>query len=211
MKSLTPTVDSAFVAENIPLLILIDLHFMSGHVYLCNAAYDFFWNGNTYLGAANCGSIEEIQDSCDLSMSGIKLTLTGVDPVYISTALNEDYQGRPCTIWVAALDADYQILNDPCICFRGRLDVMEIEMGERASINVTAESRLTDWNQSDARRYTNEDQIIDFPNDRFFEFVNQMVEKELLWGVPSPSVPSSAPVTQPSAGNGVTEWEGPSK
>ena len=192
MKTLTTAVDTAMQGESVPLLMLVDLEFGSGALYLCNASYNFDWDGHTYIGAASCGSIEEIPEASDLSMSGIKMTLSGVDPAKVSIALNEHYQGQPVTVRLAPLDADYQIIEDPVIVFIGRMDVMEIEMGKTAVITVTAESRLTDWNRAFIRRYNHEDQTSVYPTDRFFEYVPQMVEKELLWGVPSPDHPPSA-------------------
>lgn len=190
MKTLTTAVDNAFAAPNVPFLVLIDLDFASGHVYLCNAPYNFTFAGNVYLGAARCGAIEDLPESSDLSMSGIRLTLTGVDPAYVSLALAEPFQGRPCTVSIAALDSNYQILPDPVVPFKGRLDMMDIDMGETATITVTVESRLTDWNRPAIRRYNHEDQTALFPTDKFFEYIPQMVEKPLLWGVPSPAVPA---------------------
>jgi hypothetical protein len=174
--------------DNVPMLMLVDLEFGSGTLYLCNASYNFDWNGHTYLGAASCGTIEEIPEPSDLSMSGIKMTLSGVDPAKVTIALDEHYQGQPVTIRLAPLDDDYQVIDDPVIVFVGRMDVMEVVIDKTAVITVTAESRLTDWNRASIRRYNHEDQTSVHPTDMFFQYVPQMIEKELLWNVPSPAV-----------------------
>lgn len=192
MKTLTTAVNTAMDGDNVPMLMLVDLEFGSGTLYICNASYNFDWNGNTYIGAASCGTIEEIPEPSDLSMSGIRMTLSGVDPAKVSIALDEHYQGQPVTIRIAPLDEDYQILNDPVIIFIGRIDVMDVEIDKTAVITLTAESRLTDWNRASIRRYNHEDQTSVYPTDKFFQYVPQMVEKELLWGVPSPGHPPSA-------------------
>lgn len=138
--------------------------------------------GEEWIGLGNLGSIEAVQEGASLQMYGCGLTLTGIPPEYISLALDEDYQGRACTIWLAPLSTDYQILADPAIVFRGRMDTMDIELGETATITVTAESRLADWERPRVRRYNDEDQQSVHPGDRGMEFVQQMVSRELIWG-----------------------------
>ena len=51
-----------------------------------------------------------------------------------------------------------------------------------ATISVSAESRLAAWDRPNVRRYNHEDQQIDYPGDKFFEFVPQMVDRLLVWG-----------------------------
>jgi hypothetical protein len=63
------------------------------------------------------------------------------------------------------------------------MDVMGIEdSGDTANINVTAESRLIDLERSRERRYTSEDQKINYPNDKGLEFIADLQDKELVWG-----------------------------
>lgn len=199
MKTLTTAVDTALQSPNVPLLLLTELDFDSGTVRLCNAPYDFAWNGFTWIGAANFGQVQEIPEASDLSMAGIAMSISGINPALVSTALTETYQGRTVILRLAPMDSNYHILVDPVIVFQGRMDVMTISMAETATISVTAESRLTDWNRSPIRRYNNEDQQAEFSGDLFFEFVPQMVQKEILWGVPSAAVPAPAPII--AAGN----------
>ena len=59
---------------------------------------------------------------------------------------------------------------------------MNIEAGETATISISVESRLVDWERPRVHRYTNADQQIAYPGDKGLEFVAQMVEKELVWG-----------------------------
>lgn len=138
--------------------------------------------GIPWLGLGNMGSIDAIQEGGELQMYGCTLTLSGIPSEYINLAFGHDYQGRPATIWLAPLTSDYQIISDPAIAFLGRMDVMNVEIGETATITVSIESKLVDWERPRVRRYNHEDQITRFPNDRGLEFVQQMVERELIWG-----------------------------
>ena len=63
------------------------------------------------------------------------------------------------------------------------MDTMVIaDEAETASLSITLENRLVDFERARVRRYTSEDQKIDFPNDKGLEFVADLQEKEILWG-----------------------------
>ena len=68
------------------------------------------------------------------------------------------------------------------VIFAGRIDAMDIQIGKTASVSVSIESKLVDWERARIRRYTNEDQRNLYSTDEFCEFVVQTVEKELVWG-----------------------------
>lgn len=181
-RTITTAVANALAGEVVPALLLVDLDFSSGHLYVNNSALTFAWNSQTWLGLANLGSVEAIAEHSGLEMSGVRLTLTGIPSEMISIALGEHYQGRACVIYLAPLSSDYAVLADPVQVFSGRIDTMEISLGDTASITLTAESRLTDWERPRVRRYTHEDQLAEHPGDLGLEFVPQMAEKVLVWG-----------------------------
>ena len=62
------------------------------------------------------------------------------------------------------------------------MDTMPIEVGAQASIQLTVESRLVDWERPRDRRFNHPDQIAEYPDDKGLEYVAQMAEKELVWG-----------------------------
>lgn len=181
-RTLTAPVDSALAAGHVPLVLFVELDFAAQFLRLNNSAVNIDWNGSTWLGVGRLGSIEPIEEGLDLMARGVALSLTGVDPAMVSLSLATQYQGRGCKIWLAPLTAGHAPLADPVLAFWGRMDTMEIELGETATIRLSAESRLADWDRPRVRRYNHEDQQIDYPSDMGFEFVPQMVERELRWG-----------------------------
>lgn len=187
MRSLTATVKGVLTSENAPLLVLIQLDFVSGTIRVCNAGYTFAYGGHDWLGLGQVGRISVISEGQELQMYGCTLELSGIPSAYIAEALNpDDYQGQQATIWLAPLDDDYQVLADPIITFQGRMDVMSISLGETATIQLSVESKLIDWERPRVRRYNHEDQISEWPLDMGLQYIPQMVEKELVWGRPSP-------------------------
>jgi hypothetical protein len=182
MRVLTAPAKAAFCQLNFPMLILVELEFASGIVRCCNATYTFHWNGVDWLGIGTLGSIEAIQEGTALQMYGCALTLSGIPTEIISTAFSEDYQGRTATIWLAPLTDDYQFIADPVVVFKGRMDTMDIEVGKTSKVTLSVESRLVDWDRPRIRRYNDADQTAEFPGDRGFRYVAQMVQKDLKWG-----------------------------
>lgn len=182
MRSLTTAAKDAFRQLNFPSLVLVELDFSDGVVRLCNAGYTFSWNGHDWLGIGNLGSIEAISEGIALQMYGCKLTLSGIPSEMISEAFTSNYQGRNAIIYLAPLTADYAFIADPVVVFKGRMDTMDIEIGATATISLAVESRLVDWDRPRIRRFNDEDQRSEYPDDRGFRYVDQMVQKDLKWG-----------------------------
>jgi len=181
-RALTSAVDAAFAGDNVPALILVYLDFPDGALRCCNAGYTFAWGGHDWIGLGGLGQIDMIEEGAELQMYGISLTLSGIPSENMQRALGQHYQGRDAKVWLAPLDADYHLLVDPVLVFSGRMDTMDLSLGDTSTVRMTAESRLTDWERPRVRRFNDEDQKAEYPGDRGFEFVAAMVEKNLVWG-----------------------------
>lgn len=180
-RALDPNAIAAVTAGHVPYLFFVQLDF-SAPLRVCSAGYDIEWNGETWLGLGTLGGIEPIREQANLEAAGVRLTLSGVPTDLIAVTLAEQYQGRPCQIWFAPLREDLRLDVTPIRLFAGRMDTMDTEVGDTATITVTAESRMVTWDRPRIRRYNNEDQQSRYPGDRGFEYVAQMVSKDLLWG-----------------------------
>jgi hypothetical protein len=123
-----------------------------------------------------------------MQASGINVTLTGVKSSLVAVAKDHEYQGRPLTVMLGAFDTSGDLVADPTIIFSGFMDIMTIsESGETSTINIAVENKLIAFERARVRRYTAEDQKIDYPTDKGFEFVTAIVEKEIIWGRASAS------------------------
>jgi hypothetical protein len=182
MRALTQAAKDAFSQLNFPAIVLVELDFADGVVRLTNAAYTFAWGGHDWQGIGTLGSIEAVSEGSALQMYGCALTLSGIPPEIISEAFSANYQGRSATIWLAPMTKDYAFIADPVVVFKGRMDTMDIAVGDTATITLSVESRLVDWDKPRIRRFNDEDQRFSYPNDRGFRYVDQMVQKDLKWG-----------------------------
>lgn len=151
------------------------------------------FGGNTYTGIGDLLSISEIIESADISAAGVNISITGIQSAFLAIAKDHQYQGRPLTIYLGAFDASGSLIADPATMFSGFMDTMTIsESGESSTITVAVENKLIAFERSKIRRYTAEDQKIDHPTDKGFEFVTAIVEKEIMWGRPSGTSGGSA-------------------
>ena len=115
-RSLTSPQDAALQAGQVPGVIFVQINFNTP-LYVCNLPYAFTWNGQTWLGVGNLGSIEPIREQAQLEAIGVSLTISGVPSDMISTALSEQYQGKQCQIWYCPLDDNTQLISTPVRIF----------------------------------------------------------------------------------------------
>jgi len=168
------------------LFLYLDLD--GGDVIVNSSDQDIAWDydgdssDETFTGVGQFGSVSVINESADLKASGIQCMLSGIPTTHISNALSESYSGRTAKLYIGFLNSSRVLVADPMVIFAGRIDAMDIQIGKTASVSVSIESKLVDWERSRIRRYTNEDQRNLYSTDEFCEFVVQTVEKELVWG-----------------------------
>lgn len=182
MKSVGTNAQAVFEAGEQKACAFAQFEFASGTKRYTTLPYSITWNGNTWIGVGGLAQLDEIRETEALVANGVKITLSGLPTALVSLALQENVQGRACTIWFAALGADNQVLDTPPVEFKGTVDTMPIaiESGQ-GQIVVNVESKLIDFARPKIRRYNDADQQAEYPGDRFFEFVPQMVEAEITW------------------------------
>lgn len=182
MITLTTAVANALIAENVPLVLFVELDFASGFLRLNTSGVNLTWNSVLWTGAGALGSIEPIEEGNTLEARGVALALSGIPTSILDTALEESYQGRNAKIYVAPLDAGHAIIANPVLRWAGRMDNMLVELGQSATITLRCESRLADWDRPRVRRYNHQDQQAEYPGDLGFQYVEQMAEKPINWG-----------------------------
>ena len=173
--------ESKKLAEAKPLL-LTKMQFDSGFVRLWGGRGPLDFNSETYLGVGDLGRISQVEEGVEQRAYGMTFELSGISASFVSLALSEELQNRKAEFWLGFFDNDYALVLDPALVFRGRMDTMDIQIGETATITVTVESRLIDWNRPRIRRYTDADQQERFPGDLGFQFMSDASEKEINWG-----------------------------
>lgn len=173
---------AASLREGVLRTLAVALDFPSGIARFNSSPADIVIGGQTFLGVGAMGSISAAEEGVELRAYGMTVGLTGVPRDAIALALGQAYQGRGGTVWEVPLDpATWQPVSDPIVIFRGRMDQMDITLGERAEVTVRLENRLTDWERPKLRRYTDADQRRRDPSDGSFRFLPATTEKEIVW------------------------------
>lgn len=197
-RSLTSVIRDQVSSSAVELAFLAKFRFDSGDQNVWTGIGDLIFNGDTYLGIGNLGSISSYKETQNLKAEGITFTLSGNIGSNISKALDEEFQNRICTLWLGFFDTAVSpgLLNDPIIIFQGRMDNMPIDHGsESSTVSIQAENVLVSLENAVNRRYTPKDHALDkfiaddgtVVNDKGFNFVATLEDKEIVWGRPDSS------------------------
>ena len=189
-RTLTSGMTTVTTADVVRPAYFVRMVFDSGEspnvLNLWNGVGDLAFGGNTYTGVGDLLAISQITETADIQATGINVSLTGVKSSFIVIAKDHDYQGRALTVSLGAFDASGSLIADPVIVFSGFMDTMTIsENGAYSTISISVENKLIAFERSKVRRYTAEDQKIDHPSDKGFEFVTAIVQKDIIWGRPT--------------------------
>jgi len=182
VRTLTTLFKAAAKSDSFVFGVATEMQFPSGVVRLNTSPYTIQINGNNFSGVGALGAVSAVSEESSLTATGINLTLSGIDPTTLGAALNDNPQGRPCSLWVCLFDQNHLLIPDPYPVGVWRMDTMKVAIGNKATITLSAESALTDWERPRLRYYTDGDQQARYPGDKFFEFLAPNIDRTILWG-----------------------------
>jgi len=191
-RSLSSGMQAVSTADVVRPIFLVRMVFDSGEtpneLNLWSGVGDLTYDSETYTGVGDLLNISAVTETSDMQASGLNVTLTGVKSSLVVIAKDHEYQGRAITVMLGAFDASGDLVADPTVIFAGFMDTMTIsESGQTSTISIACENKLIAFERAKVRRYTAEDQKIDHPTDKGFEFVTAIVQKEIIWGRASSS------------------------
>ena len=191
-RNITADVITEITAGRCAPIVLCEMKFSSGTVNLWNGIGDLSWDSKTWNGAGQLASISALPEGSDVAAEGLTLSLDGIPTTFIQQVLTECRQGYPVKLWLGFLDSTGAVIADPYQSFAGRMDVPTIQEGaDTCKVSITAESRMIDLKRARERRYTHEDQQIDYPGDTGFENVAALQNVSIVWGKGGGSVGQS--------------------
>lgn len=184
MRDLTSGMVTQISADNITPILLTKLENPEGDLFLWNGFRDIDWQGDTYIGAGGVGTISPIKETLDMEATGVEFTLNGLIDEHIALALSATYKNEFSHVWFGAFDEANAIVVDPVKLHKGRMDVMTIEEGgENSILRISSENLLVILKQASLRKWTDQDQKTDYPDDRGLEFVSDINDgKKVVWG-----------------------------
>lgn len=176
VRALTNDFKTALVSASITPIFLFRGDFGTGGsvitLRLWSGMGDLSWGSETWLGNGWFRGFQGVEESSDISSTGMDITLAGVPQTLISMVLSSARQNALGELYFGLLDSAGGVIADPCLVFEGRLDVPTIDDQVGGPIiQISYESRLVDLDRSKEYRYTPESQRIFNATDKGFDYV----------------------------------------
>lgn len=189
-RTISASLSTALQADRVYPLLLVEALFDSGALRLWNGDGALTALGETWTGVGLMLSISPIEETAEIRATGVSIRLSGIPSAIVSIALAEDYQGRVARVYVGAFDASTgAVITDPILALQGSIDTMPIsEGGDTSTILVNVESRLIRLEKASLRRYTAQDQKVEFPLDTGLDHVAAIQDVQIVWGAASPQL-----------------------
>lgn len=183
MRQMSSAMQAAITARVVVPVILVDLTFVTGTVYVHTGLGDLTWDGNTYKGVGSLGSVSTITESNGVEATGTSVTLSGIDPTLYADSLSEIRTGQPANIWLACLANG--VIVDALLMFSGLIDQPTInETADDITIQLALETNLTNLQRATYKLYSTAEQRRLYPDvpDSGFDFVPIMSDVANRWG-----------------------------
>lgn len=187
-RDLDSNVSTAIAAPSVSPVFFYEGEFSNGAggietVRLWNGYSNVTWSAQTWVAAGQVIGFAPVEEASDLRASEFAVSLSGDSASLLALNLGYARQGLSGRVWVGVVDANNAIVTDPYNSFTGRLDVPDIvDDGEQCSISVRYESRLIDADRPRLRRYTDQDQKIDYNTDEGMGLVASIQQMDVTWG-----------------------------
>lgn len=182
-RGLTSAVTAEVQASIVHPVVIFEGDFNGAMVRAWTGIGVLLWAGNTWTGVGTLAAVSTIEETTEVAAKQVTVSLSGVLAENISLVLGAAKQGRNGKVWLGFLDSNGSLIADPYLAFSGILDVPVIEdAGETATISITYESKLVALERPRERRYTHEDQQIDYPTDLGLAYVNSIQDAQITWG-----------------------------
>lgn len=183
-RDLTASISNALDDEVVYPFFAVDLMFddneNSSPIYMWTGLGTAIIAGTSYEGIGELLSISSIEESGEISAKGAKVGISGIPKdTNIALALTEPYQGRAARIYFGVMGqtASYSEI------FSGFMDQMNISEGpDSSAIEICIENKLIDLERPRVARFTSSYQKSIWPDDRGFEFVEDLQDREIVWG-----------------------------
>lgn len=166
-------------------LWLVEAFFAQGTQRWTNWPADLSWNGNTFSGLGELGSVSEVQESTSGLAGKVTLKLSPVDVGLLSLAIGnvEGYRGRPVNIYLWPIDGNYRRVGNPILRHFGVMDQVSIKAdGDSGVIELSClPAGANGQKRAQGLRVSHEQQVLRAPGDRGLEYVASLVNNPQLW------------------------------
>ena len=164
---------------------LLSVELASTTLYMSTLDHNITWNSHTWEGEGlflDLGSLTESAGSAE----GFEVEFAGEPSALLSIHLQEVQQNKPALVYLGFLDGARALVADPILLFSGKVSHSKlVDAADSASLVLSIESVLADFDRPKDLRYNHEAQQVKYPGDLFFEYVEQLQEASYFWGLKS--------------------------
>jgi hypothetical protein len=174
---------AAAIASGAPLVLLAEIEHPSGTARFWSGIGQLTWDGETWSGIGELGTITPIQHTSAIAIQEIEFTLSGADPAIVAT-LDDDVRNLSGRAWLAALDQSGKIIEDPIQIVDSTLDFQSHKINDdgTATISITARSGFYSLERALDDVWSAEDQRKIYPDDSGLDMISKLQNQELQWG-----------------------------
>lgn len=108
-----PTIMNALFGPSIKHAEFVKMIVGENTYTFCNAASPITVNGTTYTGLGGLVGLSDVQRDIKATSDDLTISLTGIDPTYVSLILSNEIKGSIVEVYRGFLDSDNQIITSP--------------------------------------------------------------------------------------------------
>lgn len=182
MKTLTTAQINSLNADVLRATYLVKFDFPSQTIGLNMSTYDVTYSGLVYKAGLGLISVS-LPDNQPGEVPGLNIDLAGAGVGMKALALDQsgEWPKCPVKIYLSIFDDSLNVVLADLL-WSGRGDTMRISGDHQsANISASAESSLVDLIRGNQLSYSQADQDIFSPGDRFFSNVLSQVDRPIIW------------------------------
>ncbi len=145
------------------------------------------WGSNDWYGQGELASLDELVQQQGLKAAPIRLGLNSLSQDVLSALVDSgtDYYNRFVQIYLGALDANFDLVEDPGSIWTGYAQNLEYMFGAESesgsSASLTCESELINFSRAPQVRYTEAQLQSEYSTDLFFQYLDQVRDFKTVW------------------------------
>ena len=180
-RTINATTQTALEQDGVRLAHLVRIGF-STELFLTDNFFPITYDSNEYIAAGHLLSISSTQETNELRIGTVNITISAVNQEYVSIFLNQQYVNRQVRIFLAILTSAGAISGDPIKTFDGEIVGYDLQNSkDSAVINMRLASHWSDFERKAGRFTNNNSQQYLFQTDTGMRFASESV-KDIQWG-----------------------------
>ena len=140
------------------------------------------WNGHTWTGTGQLGSISPIKRTSEIAIQDITFSLSGID-LSVLNGLNDDVQNLNGSVWLYCTNYDGSVVRDPYQLVDSVLDFQTLTVGEdgTTTLSITAHSGFYTLAHPIDEAWSPKNQKLTYPDDTGLDMITSLQNQNLLW------------------------------